>query len=201
MKTHFPTSLATLALAALFVLVGCDIGGVEETAILNAESPIPPTVEYTFEYTSDDVNSQGQVEKTSEGADDLGTVLSQNGFAREDVVSAEVDSVTLERLSSPSSASQQTKDPEGDEAKVFEYLVGAEIFLGQDAGGTLIADDQFQTTDRFVSLDVATRNVTEIVQAGSTSAFLRLDTEDPDEVPDNDVVQVTVYYQIEAEGV
>lgn len=183
--------LLSSAILAVFV-AGCDSVGSEETAVLNADSPAPPTVEYEFRYTSEDVSEDGQqVEVVSDGGDNLGSVLTQNGFSRDDVVSARVDSVTLRRQSSPTSSGMQPK--------VFDYLSGAAVFLGTDASGKRIAEDQFSTTQQKIRLDVATSNVTEEVKGGSTQAFLRLTASE--NVPEQDVVDVTVYYRIEVEGV
>jgi hypothetical protein len=179
--------------AGLALLVaGCDATGSEGTAVLNANSPAPPVVEYEFRYTSQDVSDNGQqVDVVSEGSDNLGTVLSRNGFSRSDVVSARVDSVTLRRQSSPTTS--------GVRPKVFNYLSGATVFLGAGDRGKRIADDQFDTTRQKIALRVATADVTEEVKEGSTQAFLRLTASDT--VPEADVVDVTVYYRIEVGGV
>jgi hypothetical protein len=186
MKNVLPLFCSVLVLSLL--LAGCDSAGTEGTAVLNATSPVPPTVEYEFRYTSENVNGQ-QVEVVSENSDNLGPVLTQNGFSRADVVSARVDSVTLRRQSSPASI----------RPKVFNYLSGAEVYLGADDSGKRIADDEFATTQQEISLRVSTSDVTEEVKGGSTRAFLRLEASD--DVPSNDVVDVTVYYRIEVGGV
>lgn len=190
MKNVISLLFSSVVLAVLFV--GCDATGPEDTAILNADSPAPPTVEYEFRYTSENVSEDGrQVQVVSEGGDNLGSVLTQNGFSRDDVVSARVDSVTLRRQSSPTNSGMQPK--------VFDYLSGAAVFLGTDADGKRIAEDQFSTTQQKIRLAVATSNVTEEVKEGSTRAFLRLTASE--NVPEQDVVDVTVYYRIEVEGV
>jgi len=187
------TCVLLLVAAGLALLVaGCDATGSEGTAVLNADSPEPPVVEYEFRYTSQDVSNDGQqVDVVSEGSDDLGTILGRNGFSRSDVVSARVDSVTLRRQSSPTTS--------GVRPKVFNYLSGATVFLGTSDRGRRIADDQFDTTRQKIRLRVATPDVTEEIRDGSTPAFLRLTASDT--VPDADVVDVTVYYQIEVGGV
>ena len=188
---HRPLLLLSAATLAV-LLVGCDATGSQDTVILNANSPAPPTVEYTFRYTSQDVSQGGQlVEVVSEGRDDLGSVLTQNGFDRSDVVSARVDSVTLRRQSSPTLS--------GVRPKVFDYLSGAAVFLGADASGKKIADDQFDTTRQKISLRVATSNVTAEIKEGRTQAFLQLTASGS--VPEEDVVDATVYYRIEVGGV
>jgi hypothetical protein len=82
---------------------------------------------------------------------------------------------------------------------VFDYLSGAAVFLGTDASGKRIADATFNTTQQEIRLDVATSNVTEEIRNGSKRAFLRLTASE--NVPEEDVVDVTVYYRIEVEGV
>ncbi len=186
MKNVLPLLLSAIVFPLL--LVGCDSVGTEDTAVFNAASPIPPVVEYDFRYTSEDVNGQ-QVEVVSNATDNLGSVLDRNGFSRADVVSAEVDSVVLRRQSSPALI----------QPKVFDYLRGAEVYLGTDASGTRIADDEFATTQQEVSLRVSTADVTSDVKNGSTRGFLRLDVSE--DVPGEDVVDVTVYYSIEVSGV
>lgn len=181
---YVPILPALVLLAGSLVLTSCDLAAAGNTAILNAASSIPPTVEFTFEYTPDDVTG-GRVEVVSEGTDDLRSTLSQNGFSRSDVVSARVDSVLIERLS----------------AQTFEYLTGADIYLGTSTSGPQIGAGQFSTDQESATLNVPTRTVTSIVKKGSTRAFASLDPDDPNNVPDPDRVKVIVYFQIEVEGV
>ncbi len=181
-------SLFATAIAMTVVLAGCDATGSEETAIFNAASPFPPTVEYDFVYDADNVNSSGQVEVTSRNEDNLTSILSDNGFDRGDVRSARVDSVVLDGIS--------LEQPTGAVSKVFGYLTGAEVFLGADETGTRIADDNFSADGGTVRLGGGTRDVTDVVRGGSTKAFLRLDTDE--EVTEQDRVEVTVYFRIEA---
>ena len=191
MRHLTPLLLSSFVLS--FVLVGCDATGSQDTVVLNANSPAAPTVEYSFRYTSDNVSDNGQrVEVVSQNSDNLGSVLMDNGFSRNDVISATVDSLTLRRESSPTTS--------GIQPKVFDYLSGASVYLGTDDSGKLIADDQFQTTQQEITLDVANGDVTSEIKGGSKSAFLRLTTSGG-EVPSQDVVEVTVYYRIEVQGV
>lgn len=190
------------ALLLAFTMGGCDSGG-PGTVVLNANSPKPPTVEYAFRYTSDDLSGNDEVEVVSQAADNLTSVLQSNGFARSDVVSARVDSVTLERISAstPGTASRRRARPE---PQVFQYLLGASVYLGESDSGPRIAGGQFQTDQRFVSLPVTTPTVTPVVRAGATPAFLRLEVEEANNVPEppnEDAVEVRVYYRIEVEGV
>lgn len=172
-------------------LVGCDVIGSDETVILNANSPVPPTAEYEFEYTPNALNGSGQLEVLSNETDNLEAILSENGFQRGDVTAARVDSVFLRRLSVPTAIRRR--------AKVFEYLSGADVFLGTSTSDVQIASDQFNTDDREIPLSLARRTVTEVVKGGPSLAFLRLDTEG--EVPDRDRVEVTVYFELTVEGV
>jgi len=174
--------------AALLALSACDSGGNGETLVLNANAPLPPTVEYSFSYSPDNVGANGVVEVQSNEADALDNVFRQNGVSRSDVVRARVDSVRLERLSGTGPAAR---------AKVFPYLGGADVYLGQDASGARIASSQFQTTQRIVALDVTTRDVTAILQSGSTPAFLQLQADDPGAIPGIERVRVTVFYTVE----
>lgn len=179
----WPTTVATLVLGSV-LLTGCDLATAGNTAILNAGSTIPPIVEYTFEYTPDDV-SGAQIQVVSEQVDDLGSVLSQNGFSRSDVVSARVDSVNVERLSAPT----------------FEYLTGADIHLGRASGAPQIGTGSFSTSQELARLSVPTRTVTGVVRQGSTEAFASLTPDNTDDVPDVDRVEVVVYFQLEVQGV
>lgn len=199
---RFPSVVVGGVLLLAFAVGGCDASG-PETVVLNANSPEPPTVAYEYRYTSANLNASDEVEVASQQSDNLTSVLRRNGFDRSDVVSARVDSVTLERISAPTqgAAARPRAVPVPD---VFQYLLGASVHLGTDDTGPQIATGQFQTDQRFVSLPVATQNVTSVVQNGATPSFLRLEVEDPSSVPeppDEDAVEVVVYYRIEVEGV
>lgn len=172
-------------------LAGCDVIGSEETVILNANSPVPPTVEYEFEYTPDALNASGQLEVRSQETDDLEAILSENGFQRGDVTAARIDSVFLRRLSAPTAI----RGP----AKVFQYLSGADVFLGSSASGVRIAAEQFDTDEKEITLSLDRRTATEVVKGGPSLAFVRLDTDG--EVPESDRVEVTVHFQLTVEGV
>lgn len=190
------------ALLFMLVVAGCDAGG-PTTVVLNANSPEPPTVEYAYRYTSDDLNANDEVAVVSQTSDRLTSVLQSNGFERSDVVSARVDSVTLERISARTqgAAARSRALPK---PKVFQYLLGASVYLGEDDSGPRIAAGQFQTSQRFVSLPVTTQNVTSVVRTGATPSFLRLEVQDASNVPEppnEDAVEVRVYYRIELEGV
>ncbi len=185
MKASLPLFLSATLLALLFG--GCDVTGPEDTVILNANSPAAPIVEYTFAY---DTNGGDPIGVRSNETDDLGSVLSENGFGRADVVSARVDSVSLERISSKAAPTPI----------VFDYLTGATAYLGSNTDGERIADASIDATTRSVSLPVAGSDVTSVVKNEPTYAFLQLDT--TSDVPDRrDKVEVTVYFRIEVQGV
>jgi hypothetical protein len=181
-------ALALLLSVATVLLTGCDSGGNGGSIVLNANSPVPPTIQYSFTYSSDDANDDGVVEVISSEADALDNVFRQNGVSRSSVVRARIDSVELER--------QSTTGPSAT-PKVFRYLAGAEVFLGSDASAPRIAARQFQTTDRTVTLNVQIADVTSVVQAGSTPALLRLTANSPDDIPLLERVRLTVFYTIE----
>lgn len=184
---HASSSLRVFALLLALLVAGCDAAGPADTVILNANSPEPPTVEYTFDYKTNGANA---IEVQSGNTDDLSSILSTNGFRRTDVVSARVDSVQLERIS-PKAAPVR---------KVFDYLTGTTLYLGPDANSPRIAEGAIQSTNRTVPLPVRTADVTDVVKSGETPAFLRLST--GNDVPDRrDRVTATVYFRIEVQGV
>jgi hypothetical protein len=187
MKTPLPL-LVLLAVLAVG-LTGCDTTGSEETAILNANSPVPPTVEYTFDY---ETGGNQQIGTRSLESDNLTSILTQNGFSRADVSSAQVDSVQLERLSLEEAAPPP---------KVFDYLTQATLYLGPNASdGQRIAQASFDRAIRSVPLRVVSPDVTSLVKDGSRPAFLQLDA--TSDVPDRtDRVRVTVYFRIEVQGI
>lgn len=191
MKMRFPGALFSILFALLFVLAGCDFLDSEETVILNSDSPIPPTVEYTFEYTSDDVNSDGWVEVTSEQVDNLGAILSENGFSRDDVVSAEIDRVVLRGLSPEE---QSTR-------KIYEHVQRAEVYFPGDAS-SVAAEGEVQTTqgpDR-VELNVVSSSVTSAVEGGAQNARLELETQE-DGFSELHRAEAEIFFEIEVEGV
>lgn len=188
MSTTPSGSLLATVVGLALLLTGCDATGPTDTVILSANSVIPPTVEYTFDYQA----GEQPIGVVSQETDDLGSILEQNGFGRADVESARVDSVRLERLSSPETASAAPK--------VFDYLTGATLYLGSNADGARIATASFQTTAPSVRLSVEGSSVTDVVQEGRSNAFLQLST--TSDAPDRrDRVQVTVYFRIEVQGV
>jgi hypothetical protein len=190
------SSLSLLSSAAVLalLLVGCDATGPADTVILNANSPIPPTVEYTFVY---DTEGRQQIGVRSLNADTLGAILQRNGFSRADVRSARVERVVLERRSDPGASAAIA----GDAApKVFEYLTGATLYLGPDASGVQIASTIVDTDNRTLPLTVTTANVTDAVKRGHQPAFLELAAAEG--VPSRrDRVRVTVDFRIEVQGV
>jgi hypothetical protein len=189
MLRHSLLPLSFVVLTA--VLAGCDATGSQDTAVLNANSAVPPIVEYEVRYTSENVHDNGQrVSDSSNAADNLDAILRDNGFGRSDVVSAEVDSVVFIRRSSESAAAVRPK--------VFPYLTRAAVFLGTGTDQVRIAEGELVDQDR-LSIPVVTRDVTAAVRAGRKKILLRL-TADGD-VPSEDVIDVEVYCEIEVGGV
>lgn len=186
MKKHLPVIVTSIAI--ILGLAGCDSVGSADTVILSANQDIPPTVEYRFRYTSENVSNDGQqVQVVSENTDNLDSVLRDNGFGRADITSARIDSVKMERQSSP----------EQIRAKVFEYLSEARVFLGTDATGTEIANRVPLPFQEEVIMDVSTSDVTDEIKSGSKNAFLQMETDDT--VPQEDRIEVTVFYRIEVQ--
>ena len=172
-------------LAGAFVLTSCDLASAGNTAILNADSTIPPVVRHRFEYTADDATDGGPVEVLSNlQSDNLDAILTDNGFSRSDVVSARVDSVRIERLSTNS-------------------LAGADLYLGTDASGSLIASVQFNDpTAETPARDNTARTVTGAVKSGQERVFAQFDVQDLNSIPPGGgMVRAVVYYRVEVEGV
>ena len=178
------TSVAFGLLAAGLVLTSCDLASAGNTAILSANSTSPPTVRHRFEYTEDDV-TEGQAEVVSSiQSDDLDAILADNGFSRSDVVSAQVDSVRVERLSTGT-------------------LSGADLYLGTDASGPVIARVEFDDPEAETpARDNTSRPVTGAVKNGQKRVFAQFDVEDPSDIPSSGGrVRAVVYYRLEVEGV
>ena len=189
MPTNLSGSLLATVVGLALLLTSCDATGPTDTVILSKNSPIPPMVEYKFKYEPNGAQPIGVV---SQKADDLGSILEKNGFGRADVASARVDSVRLERLSSPETTSAAPK--------VFDYLTGATLYFGSNADSPRIANASFQTTARSVRLSPENSGVTDVVREGRSNAFLQLST--TNDVPvSRDKVRVTVYFRIEVQGV
>ena len=187
--TSFATSLirASVAfglLAAGLVLTSCDLASAGNTAILSANSTSPPTVRHRFEYTEDDV-TEGQAEVVSSiQSDDLDAILADNGFSRSDVVSAQVDSVQVKRLSTGT-------------------LSGADLYLGTDESVPVIARVEFDDPEAETpARDNTSRTVTGAVKSEQKRVFAQFDVEDPSDIPPSGGrVQAKVYYRLEVEGV
>lgn len=189
METPLKTAVYACLLLGLFVgmgvLSGCDLASAGSTVILNAGSPIPPTVRHRFEYTEDDVTDNGQVEVVSTiDSDDLDAILSENvGATRSDVVSAHVDSVRIEPVSTAS-------------------LSVAQMYLGTDANGPRIANVEFQADPPAPVVETTPTTVTGAVRSGATKIFAQFTVEDPNSIPaGGSVVRAVVYYRLEVEGV
>lgn len=166
------------------VWTGCDLASAGGTAILNADSSVPPTVRHRFEYTAGDATGAGPVAVPSTvQSEGLDAILSQNGFSRRDVVSAQVDSVRVDRLSAPA-------------------LRETELFLGADADGPLVGRVAFQSNGASSIVDDTRRTVTSAVRNGAETLFGRFRVEDPSNIPDGGGrVRAVVYYRLEVEGV
>ena len=164
-------SVLLVVLAGGLVFTSCDFASASNTAILNANSTIPPTVQHRFEYTQDQPSAVSMIE-----SENLGEILTQNGFSRSDIVSARVDSVEVESVSGSLSA--------------------AEIYLGTDTSGPLIADVQFRASQS-VSVERRRTSVTGVVKAGTSETFGQFSVDDPN----SGVVRAVVYYRVEVEGV
>lgn len=163
-------------------LTGCDsLGGGDDTAILNADSAEPPEVNYTFQYSPED-RTNGTVEVASDGSGNLTQILQSNGFSRDDIVSARVESVVLNGLST---------DPA---AKIYSHVRTAELYLGASASGVLIAEGTIGNQTGSVTLEPTSNDVTSTLKSGASRTFLRLDTGD---FQGQYTARATVNYRIE----
>jgi hypothetical protein len=160
------------------VWTSCDLASAGNTAILNANSSFPPTVEHRFEYTEGDV-VEGDVAVESEvESSDLDAILSRNGFGRSDVVDARIDSVRIRQVSGPS-------------------LRDAELFLGASTSGPRVAQVEFPADGTLSVVDDTPRSVTQAVRDGTGMLYGRFGLE----TPGAGVVRARVYYRLEVEGV
>ncbi|PSQ60609.1 MAG: hypothetical protein BRD27_04280 [Bacteroidetes bacterium QH_10_64_19] len=174
-------------LVVLFVggllLTSCDLSSTGGTIILNANSSVPPTVQYRFAYTQNDATEGGQVDVVSTiESDDLDDVLAPYGVvSRDQVVSAQVDSVQVDPVSTTS-------------------LSSADIHLGTDADGPQIASVTFPSGGEEAVVDASRTPVTGAVKAGASKTFGRFRVEDPSSIPGGgNAMRADVYFQIEAE--
>jgi hypothetical protein len=176
------TSLLLVLFVGGLVLTSCDLSSTGGTIILNANSSVPPTVQYRFAYTQGDATEGGQVDVVSTiESDDLDEILTANGVNRDQVVSAQVDSVRVDPVSTTS-------------------LSSADIHLGMDVNGPQIASVTFPSGGENPVRDTRRTTVTGAVKAGASKTFARLGVDDPSSIPSGgSAVRATVYFQIEAE--
>lgn len=191
--THFSQRALGILLIAALVLVGCDdtSTGTEDTIIIGTDAD-PVEVEFSFnEFSASDVND-GAIELTSTNTDDLGRQIEQIvGASRGDVVSAELRSVRLERLTGNFGAVRP---------KVFSYLGSARVYYGNDTSAPFIAQRTPISDDAEVVLDINSSDITNIVRNGARPLTLRLDVNDPSLIGTGDDVEITVSYRIEVTG-
>lgn len=175
-KSMVRASVVLGLLAGGLVLTSCDLASAGSTAILNANSEVPPTVRHRFEYAGDEVTDGGQVEVLSSiQSADLDAVLTENGFSRSDVVSAQIDSVAVERLSN--------------------NTLSGTLYLGTDASAPLIANVQLESGEE-TTRDPTT--VTDAVKSGQKRVFAEFGVEDSSS---GGMVRAVVYYRLEVEGI
>lgn len=175
-------SLLVVLFVGGLVLTSCDLSSTGGTIILNANSSLPPTVQYRFAYTQDDATEGGQVNVVSTiESDDLDEILTANGVNRDQVVSAQVDSVRVDPVSTTS-------------------LSSADMHFGTDPSGPQIASVTFPSGGGDAVVDVSRTPVTDAVKAGASKTFGRFSVEDPSSIPSGgSAVRADVYFRIEAE--
>ncbi len=165
-------SLLIVLLAASVAWTSCDLASAGNTAILNANSPIAPTVQHRFEYKGEDVVDGEVAVESKIQSDDLDAILSRNGFSRSDVVDARIDSV---KIINPESA-PSLRDAEGPRvAQVTSFPDGASFVVDDTSTPVLeaVRNDEARTLYGRFGLESA----------------------------GDGAVQATVYYRLEVEGV
>lgn len=186
LPTIIRASAAIGALAGTVVLAGCDLASTGNlmggnTVILNGASPVAPVVRYRFKCTPSGTTGGGVVEAVSRfQPEKLRAVLTENGFRRSDVVSAQVDSVVVWRFTGGTPS-------------------GADLFLGSGASAPLIGSVQFDSKSANVlARDETTRSVTGAIRTGEKTVFAQFDVEDPSSLPaGGGMMEAVVYYRLE----
>ena len=139
----FPFRAAALAVLMLFVLTGCDVVGDDEPLVIREE------VDFRFEFSTD-----GQVGETmsvqSNGVINLDDVLFDEGYTRDDVAIANLQSVTVERV-----------QPVGTDLDVFESIELSLIAQGVNVPTHAESDDL--PSDDSAELTVTAPGVSEVV--------------------------------------
>ena len=162
----------------------------DETVIIGSGAD-PVEVAFQFEpFGADDVSEEGTLTLTSTNSDDLGSQIQTFvGASRGDVVSAEVRSVRLERLTTNSSEMVQPK--------VFSYLGSARVYYGSNTDGQLIAERDPIPDDAEVTMDRLNDDITSIVQDEARPITLELEVDDSSLIGSSDEVEITMRYRLE----
>lgn len=177
-------------LALMLVLTGCDDTSEDETVIIGSDAD-PVEVEFRFDsFSANDVTGESTITLTSTNSDDLGSQIQAfAGASRGDVVSAEVQSVRLERLTGNFSERVQPK--------VFSYLGSAQVFYGGSVNAQPIASRTSISDQPEITLDLIDSDITSVVQGGARPLTLELEVNDPSLIGEGDQVEITVRYRIE----
>ena len=190
--SFFRLSTYTLGMLVMaLILAGCDSSGSGSEPIVLSDPLNPTETTFEFEYAADDV-SNGVLEVTSTASDQLASVISAYGYGRNDVVSARVEAVTMERISLGQSAVKK---------KVFDYLAAASVYFGASTSAPLIAAMDPLPVDTEVSMTLGPgTDVTSQVRGGATNALLVLDLGEGGQVGSGgDSVEITVEFRIEVQ--
>jgi hypothetical protein len=200
--------LAVLALAAgaLLLMPGCDTTGANETIELSGDSPIPPEIEYVFEYAREDVNDGTVVvsatpERSGE-TPTLDAVLEENGgYTRSDVQAASVEKVVIDDASTTAGLQALPAQPAPDR-RVFRYLRQAQISLNGEGGPVVARGEVSDDGPDDLAIASGASDVLAAIQSGSpTRSTLELDVQDPSSVPTRDQggdkVRVTITYALQ----
>lgn len=155
-----------VALALLAVTVACDTAANESGDTRPLNDPANPTVvTYEFEYNPAEAVG-GEVDAVSQNKDNLGSILLNYGYSRDDVVSATVSEVTV----SESIGSRQI------EAKLYDYVSRVGLYLGANSSAPAIAPPQNVDPSSGIDIPLSTADVdvTSVIRAAPSDAFLVL---------------------------
>ena len=175
-------------LALLLAFTGCDDTGTgpEDTIVLGTGAD-PIEVEFDFDdFSESDINN-GTLTLTSSKPDDLGSqIRTLAGASRSNVVSAQVDSIRLERIG--------LRDVR---PKIFGYLGSARVYYGEDTSTQLVAESSPIPANSTVTLSLVNSNITTIVQNQARPLTLELQLNEPSQIEAGQSAKINVWYRIE----
>ncbi len=167
--TKFASRVGVVLLIA-FVVSGCDVAGIEEdeaTLVYDAGAGVGDAIVFSFDPAP--VETGVLVDISSESSVDVGAFLNEQGFGKEDIVSATIQTANLELLF-----------PRGE---TLDFLNTAILKLtAEGRTATEVADRTDFPGDDDANLDVRPgRDVAGYLQAGEFRPVLTIDASRLDE--------------------